>query len=114
MLRSGGRIIIAFIDRDSHLGKMYESRKADDTFYRVARFYSVAEVIDPVRRAGFGKLEFRQTVFDLPDDQPVRGGFGEGACVVLSAAKESKRISHDQHRRPCQLPNHLKRHGVRD
>lgn len=115
--RSGGRIIIAFTDRKSHLGRMYESRKAADTFYRVARFYSVAEVSDHVRRAGFGKLESRQSVFDLPDgapdDQPVRDGFGE-AFVVLSVAKERKRISHDQHCQPYKLPNHLERHGARN
>lgn len=92
VLRSGGRIILAFIDGESHLGRIYEAQRGSNIFYRGARFYSVAEVVDHVQRAGFGKLEFRQAIFDHQDtnseEQPVRDGFGEGAFVVISAARE--------------------------
>jgi SAM-dependent methyltransferase len=54
VLKPGGRMILAFIDRDSQLGQAYEARKMNDQFYKVAHFYSVAEVTKYVQRAGFG------------------------------------------------------------
>ena len=92
VLKPGGRIILGFIDRNSPLGQMYEAHKANDTFYRVARFYSVADIADRVRQTGFGAMQFCQTIFGVPGDapaiQPMRDGYGEGAFVVLSAKKD--------------------------
>jgi SAM-dependent methyltransferase len=41
VLKPGGSLIIAMIDRNSALGQSYEARKQDNPFYRDARFYSV-------------------------------------------------------------------------
>jgi SAM-dependent methyltransferase len=41
VVKAGGKIVIGFIDKDSVLGKLYESKKEVDEFYKVARFYSV-------------------------------------------------------------------------
>ena len=64
-----------------------------DKFYRVAHFHSVAEVIDWMQQAGFGAMQFCQTIFGIPGDaptmEPVCDGWGEGAFVVLSAEKKS-------------------------
>ncbi len=91
VLKAAGRLIIGFIDRESALGQLYESRKETDQFYRQARFYSAAEVADYTRRAGFNRLEYCQTVFGVPirtfQVDPVRTGYGKGAFVVLSAEK---------------------------
>jgi len=93
VLRAGGWLINAFIDRDSALGRVYESRKAAHTFYRHAHFYSAAEVATWTRQAGFGGLRFCQTILGFPDDSQrtyeVRDGYGEGAFVVLSAERRS-------------------------
>jgi len=43
VLKPGGSIIIAFIDKNSTIGKMYEQRKNEDVFYKEATFYSVEE-----------------------------------------------------------------------
>ena len=61
-------------------------------FYRDARFYSVAEVADWVKEAGFGSLRFCQTLFGDPSEVAtknleVRDGSSDGAFVVLSAGK---------------------------
>jgi ubiquinone/menaquinone biosynthesis C-methylase UbiE len=91
VLKTGGRLILGFIDRQSTLGQLYESRKETDQFYWQARFYSVAQVAHYTRQAGFNRLEYCQTVFGLPiktsQVDPVGTGYGEGAFVVLSAEK---------------------------
>ena len=71
VLKPGGRILVGFIDRNSALGQVYEAHKANGKFYRVARFYSVADIADRVRQTGFGAMQFCQTIF-----------------VVLSAKKD--------------------------
>ena len=91
VLKSGGQIIIGFIDRNSVLGQVNEARQATDEVYRVARFYSAAEVAGCVQQAGFGAMQFCQTLFGVPSDrdtvEPIREGCGQGAFVVLSAEK---------------------------
>lgn len=94
MLKPGGRLILGFIDRNSALGRLYESRKESDSFYRQARFYAAGQVADDVLQAGFDRLEFCQTLSGLPGEapeiEPVRAGYGEGAFVVLSARKREQ------------------------
>jgi len=91
VLKPGSRLIVGFIDRDSALGRLYESRKENDEFYHQARFYSAAQVADHVLQAGFDRLAFCQTLSGLPREtpeiEPVRSGYGEGAFVVLSSRK---------------------------
>ena len=90
VLREKGRIVVGFIDRESPLGRLYESHKAESRFYREARFFSVSEMSDVVSECGFEGMEYCQTVFGVPkptERQPVRPGYGEGAFVVLSAVK---------------------------
>jgi SAM-dependent methyltransferase len=88
VLKRGGHLIIGFINRNSELGRMYERRKEASMFYRDARFYSVAEVADWVKEAGFGSLRFCQTLFSDPSEVSikyleVRDGYRDGAFVVL-------------------------------
>ena len=94
VLKPSGRIILGFIDRNSDLGRLYESRKDSDKFYRHARFYSVDQVVDCARQAGFAAMQFRQTIFGIPGETSENGevqeGFGEGAFVILSGEKVDK------------------------
>ncbi|MBI3806775.1 MAG: class I SAM-dependent methyltransferase [Nitrospirae bacterium] len=90
VLKREGRLVIGFINRDSELGRSYESRKEVSMFYRDARFYSVAEVADWVKEAGFGSLRFCETLFDGPTEFSARGlevreGYCDGTFVVLCA-----------------------------
>ncbi len=93
VLKPGGRLVIGFINRNSELGRRYESTKEASAFYRDARFYSVEDVAAWVRGAGFGSPHFCQTLLDVPGDWSpreleIRDGYGEGAFVVLSARKQ--------------------------
>jgi ubiquinone/menaquinone biosynthesis C-methylase UbiE len=52
VLKLRGHIIIGMIDKDSSLGKVYEAKKGESTFYQYAHFYSVAQVIKWLREFG--------------------------------------------------------------
>ncbi len=91
VLKAGGRGIIGFIDKESALGQLYESRKDTDKFYAEAHFYSAPEIAALVGQAGFAELRFCQTIVGLPGNSTVvyqtREGYGAGAFVVVSATK---------------------------
>lgn len=96
VLKSGGQLVIGFINRHSVLGQVYESRKERSAFYRDARFYSVTEVADWVRAAGFDSLRYCETLLGNPEDYGVTGlevrdGDTQGAFVVLRALKHNER-----------------------
>jgi SAM-dependent methyltransferase len=89
--KSGGHFLIGFVDSNSPLGVQYLERKDKSEFYKEATFYSVQEITDELARAGFGVVEFRQTLFqplaDLAEVEPVKAGHGEGSFVVVRAEK---------------------------
>ena len=89
ILRPGGHVIIGFVDAESPLGKRY--RSSGSPFYRVARFFTVREVMEMLEKAGFCDFEFRQTIFGDPDEMerpdPVLPGHGKGSFVVVRARK---------------------------
>lgn len=91
VLKPEGKLILAFIDQESALGKEMENRKHSDQFYRIARFYSVSSVISFLSQAGFGRFEFCQTLCEFPPETSVTPlileGFGKGAFVVIKAGK---------------------------
>lgn len=89
VLKRGGHLVIGFINRNSELGRLYESRKEASAFYREARFYAVKDVSRWVEEAGVGSLQFCQTLFGLPNKHSpkileIREGHSDGAFVVLS------------------------------
>jgi SAM-dependent methyltransferase len=92
VIKPGGRFLIGFVDSNSRLGMEYLERKDKSEFYKEATFYSVAEIAGNLTDAGFGSLEFRQTLFkslaELTDTEPVKEGHGEGSFVVVSARKQ--------------------------
>jgi SAM-dependent methyltransferase len=89
ILKHAGRFIIGFVDKDSSLGKFYAKNEDRSEFYRMATFYSVAEIISHLRRSGFGHFDFRQTIFQSLNNirgiELVERGFGRGSFVVVSA-----------------------------
>jgi ubiquinone/menaquinone biosynthesis C-methylase UbiE len=87
VLKSDGKLIIGMIDRNSKLGQTYESSKMNNPFYQYAHFYSVNEVLELLKQAGFGSTKIVQTLFSLLDIQaidPIKNGYGEGGFVVIS------------------------------
>lgn len=92
VIAPGGALIVAFIDRATPLGRKYDEGKGETVYYRQAIFYSAGEVTAMLRRAGFGKLAFLQTIFGDPGGltamDAVREGHGEGCFAVVRADKQ--------------------------
>lgn len=89
IVRPGWRIIIAFVNRASPLGKQYELHQQENVFYRDATFYSAEQVIHLLERENVEIAEIKQTVFGKLDDiqtvQDYEEGFGKGGFVILTA-----------------------------
>lgn len=89
VLKKGGKIIIGIVDKESFLGKYYRHKKS--VFYKIAKFLSVVEVVDILKKTGFSSFSIYQTLFTLPERmtaaQKPKKGFGKGGFVVLSGKK---------------------------
>jgi SAM-dependent methyltransferase len=99
VLKPDGSFIIGFVDKNSPIGRSYEQRKNESLFYKTATFYSVDDLLVHLKKAGFLKFSFRQTLFgplqDMQGPSEVKEGFGEGSFVVIRAEKHEKTI-HDK------------------
>jgi SAM-dependent methyltransferase len=93
VLRQNGYIIVGFIDRESELGKQYNSKRESSVFYKDATFYSANEVRQLLEEARFQKIHFRQTLIPATAVTAVRPGFGEGGFVVARGVKNTRRIT---------------------
>ena len=91
ILKPGGYFINGFIDRESRIGKSYEKNKEKSVFYKVAKFYSVDEVIGHLEKAGFAENRVIQTLFhnleDIRSVEPIMRGYGKGSFVVTKSQK---------------------------
>ncbi len=88
VLKSGGSIIVAYVDKASDLGQKYLLNREKSKFYQQATFYSTAEVLGHLQSAGFGATEIRQTLIPAAPEQTVKDGYGDGAFVVVKAYKK--------------------------
>lgn len=91
ILKPGGSILVAFIEKDSTIGTAYQEKKATSTFYKNATFYSLERVEKMLKEAGFKKFDYLQTLFGELDEietlQSPKEGHGEGSFVVVRAIK---------------------------
>ena len=91
VLKSGGSLVVAFIDRDTQIGNKYDANKHDSAFYQEASFYSASEVKSLLEEADFTSTRFIQTIFKDPREmtelEPVQEGSGEGVFAVVKADK---------------------------
>ena len=91
VLKISGRIIIGMIDEDAPPGKSYAEKRANNEFYKGARFYPLDQVIDWLTSLGFTEISSRQTIFSdvasLSQADEVRKGHGDGLFVVICARK---------------------------
>ena len=91
ILKPGGSLVVAFLDRDTPTGKIYDANKHDSPFYQEATFYSAAEVKAMLEEAGFTSTNFIQTIFKDPSEmtelEPVKEGTGEGVFCVAKVTK---------------------------
>ncbi|HAB53879.1 MAG TPA: SAM-dependent methyltransferase, partial [Ignavibacteriales bacterium] len=86
------RIIIGFVDKDTNLGKAYQECKNNNVFYKFAKFYSVEQIVFYLKKAGYVKFEFSQTIFkdlsEINEEEVATEGYGDGSFVVISAFKQ--------------------------
>ncbi|MBN1694458.1 class I SAM-dependent methyltransferase [candidate division WOR-3 bacterium] len=91
ILRKNGVLILAFIDRESFLGKVYQKKKEKNPFYKNANFYSANEVIKKLKKSGFAKPTINQTLFTLPENlqkiDDIKDSYGKGGFVILRMRK---------------------------
>lgn len=93
VLRSGGKLVIGLIDRESALGEKYVAHQAENVFYREATFYSAAEIERLLKDAGFTDLVWVQTLSaplsEIHQIEPIRTGTGQGAFLAVRAQNSS-------------------------
>jgi ubiquinone/menaquinone biosynthesis C-methylase UbiE len=91
ILKKKGKIIIAMVDKDTPLGRNYESKKNEGKFTRFAHFYSINEILESLKSLQFTRLKVSQTIFDYPENmtsaEPCMDGYGKGLFVILSGIK---------------------------
>lgn len=89
VLKPGGELVIAFIDRTSDLGQDYLAHQAGNVFYREATFYSADEVEQLLRDTGFTEPAWVQTLSKTLEEtdeiESLRAGYGQGAFVAVKA-----------------------------
>jgi hypothetical protein len=87
--------MIGMIDEDAPPGKSYAEKRANNEFYKGARFYPVDQVIDWLTSLGYVGLVSYQTIFSDPaalnHTDEVKEGHGDGLFVVIYARKAGDR-----------------------
>ncbi len=92
VLKPGGSAIIAFVDKDSPVGKVYLQNKEKSLFYKEATFFSTTEILEFMKSAGLKTTQTLQTVFgsmsEINEIQQPKEGYNEGSFVVLKGVKQ--------------------------
>ncbi len=90
--KKDGSVIVAFLEKNSELGKLYEQHKHENPLFRDATFYGYAEIVAMLEKAGFANFKTVQTVLPENATHPkdtVLPGHDQGTFVVVSAQKRS-------------------------
>jgi ubiquinone/menaquinone biosynthesis C-methylase UbiE len=89
ILVRGGTVVVAFLPRESALGRRILEDGGGDPFFREARLLSAAEVVAAMTSAGFRVERIVQTLTDPAGVERVEApsdGFGRGSFVVICAS----------------------------
>jgi len=91
VLKPGGSVVVAFVDKDSPVGKLYLKNKEKSLFYKEATFFSTTEILEFMKSAGFKTTQTLQTVFgsmsEIKEIQQPKEGHNEGSFVVVKGVK---------------------------
>jgi ubiquinone/menaquinone biosynthesis C-methylase UbiE len=92
VLKQGGSLVVGFLDKNSIIGREYEARKLESTFYKHANFYSIGKVQKELRAVGLRLFGVSQTLFrpleEIREIEYPKPGHGEGSFVVIRAHKK--------------------------
>ena len=95
LLKSGGKVILGMVLRESPWGQLYEAEKQrGHRFYRYARFYSYGELDALLKQAGFSVERVTSTLFRNPSqvnhiELPRQGFSTDAGFTVILAGKGS-------------------------
>lgn len=85
-LKENGSLTIAFLDKGTDLGKIYDENKHLHESYKKAKFHTSDEMINLLEKSGFAVIDKRQTIYNLDNCfQEVKQGTGEGLFAVVKA-----------------------------
>lgn len=91
VIKSGGYVIIGFVDKECLIGQEYEKYKNNSKFYSPAIFYSSQQIEFFLKKSGFRQIEAYQTLFHMLDEideiEPVAKGYGKGAFIGMRGKK---------------------------
>ncbi|MEO1923076.1 MAG: methyltransferase domain-containing protein [Nautiliaceae bacterium] len=62
-LKKGGYLLVAFVDKNSPLGKTYEKNKHRSKFYAPATFFSKDDIINLMKKVGFKDFECKENLY---------------------------------------------------
>lgn len=88
VLKTAGFIIVAFVDRESELGRRYSAKKESSKFYKDASFFSAPEVLGYLKESGFTMTNVLQTLIHGQSPRMIMEGFGRGSFIVIKGVKE--------------------------
>ena len=92
VLKSGGTLLIALLDRSSPLGQIYDKNKGKSLFYQGAKFHTTEEIVLLMQQFGFTEFQFRQTIFtqalQITAAEPIKEGYGQGLFAVIRGQKQ--------------------------
>ena len=81
VLKPGGSVIIAFLDKDQSIAGQYEEKRERSIFFRNATFYTVKRITQLLKDARFIILDIGQTLFgnleDIKTIQASKSGHGK-------------------------------------
>ena len=84
MLKRDGKIIVAFLDSGSKLGKVYEENKDKDDNYKYAKFHSYIDMKNIAEENDMHIDSVKQTIFKLENVyQESEDGHGKGLFCVI-------------------------------
>jgi len=91
VLKPGGAAIVAFVDKNSPVGKVYLQEKEKSIFYKDANFFSTEEICKFLWGNGFIIDKTYQTLFgelgEIREMQQPEISSGKGSFVVIKAKK---------------------------
>ncbi len=62
-LKKGGYLIVAFIDSNSKLGKLYQKNKEKSKFYKAATFFGKNDILELLKKAGFKNFRCKENLY---------------------------------------------------
>lgn len=93
VLKTGGRLIVGIINRESPWGQLYLKKKAEGhPIYRYTTFYNVYEIVKMIEEAGMAVEAYSSTLcqppHEIPHEEPARNELIKNAGFVCILARK--------------------------